>query len=176
MRITESALRKIIRESILLTEAVTVDEAKATATKSISKTVKGKLWEMEKDGKFVDLDEEQTSWLKEYAPQFIAIAVMKNIIHLAVRSESNNDLPENRVGDAIKWTANQLFEKMKDDPDYLSSRLEKAINIVIPFAKRPDEKRFQVPHQERLVQRRRLDRSHRCHSVRFHRFHRRCQN
>ena len=72
MIITESALRKIIRESILLTEAVTVDEAEATATKSISKTVKGKLWEMEKDGKLVDLDEEQTSWLKKYAPQFIA--------------------------------------------------------------------------------------------------------
>ena len=148
MRITESALRKIIRESILLTEGVTVDEAKATATKSISKTVKGKLWEMEKDGKFVDLDEEQISWLKEYAPQFIAQGVLKNIVHLAVRSEFNNDLPEDRVGDAVKWTSNQLFEKMKDDPDYLSSRLEKAIKIVIPFAKRPDEKRFQVPNWE----------------------------
>ena len=146
MRITESALRKIIRESILLTEGVTVDEAEATATKSISKATKGKLWEMEKDGKFVDLDEEQTSWLKEYAPQFIAIAVMKNIIRFAIHSKYNNDLPEDRVGDAVKWTANQLFEKMKDDPDYLSSRLEKAINIVIPFAKRPDEKRFPVPN------------------------------
>ena len=146
MRITESALRKIIRESILLTEAVTVDEAEATAKRSISKATKGKLWEMEKDGKLVDLNEEQTLWLKEHAPQFIAIAVMKNIIHLAVRSKYNNDLPEDRVGDAIKWTSNQLFEKMKDDPDYLSSRLEKAINIVIPFAKRHDEKRFQVPN------------------------------
>lgn len=146
MRITESALRQIIRESILLTEGVTVDEAEKTATKSISNTVKGKLWEMEKDGKLVDLNEDQTSWLKEYAPQFVAIAVMKEIIHLAVRSKYNNDLPEDRVGDAIKWTANQLFEKMKDDPDYLSKRLEKAIDIVIPFAKLPNEKRFPVPN------------------------------
>ena len=44
MRITESALRKIIRESILLTEGVTVDEAEATAKRSISKATKGKLW------------------------------------------------------------------------------------------------------------------------------------
>ena len=151
MRITESALRKIIRESILLTEAVTVDEAKATATKSISKIVIGKLWEMEKDGKFVDLDKEQISWLKKYTPQFIAQGILQKIIHLAVRSEFNNDLPPDTANfsataTAIKWTANQLFEKMKDDPDYLSKRLENAINIVIPFAKRPDEKRFPVPN------------------------------
>ena len=153
MRITESALRKIIRESILLTEGVTVDEAKATATKSISNTVKGKLWEMKKDGKFVDLDEEQISWLEKYAPQFIAQGVLKKIVRLAVGSEFNNDLPPDTDNfsanaAAIKWTANQLFEKMKDDPDYLSKRLENAINIVIPFAKRPDEKRFQVPNWE----------------------------
>jgi len=142
MRITESKLRQLIRESILLTEAVTLDEAEATAKRSISKAAKGKLWEMEKDGKLVDLDEEQTSWLKEHAPQFIAIAVMKNIIHLAVGSRYNNDLPEDRVGDAVKWAHNQLFEKMKDDPTHLSSRLERAINKVIPFAKFPNEKRI----------------------------------
>jgi hypothetical protein len=142
MRITESKLRQLIRESILLTEAVTVDEAEATAKKSISKAAKGKLWEMEKDGKLVDLDEEQISWLKEHAPQFIAIAVMKKSIHFAIGSKYNNDLPEDRVGDAVKWTHNQLFEKMKDDPTHLSSRLEKAINAVIPFAKRPNEKRI----------------------------------
>lgn len=146
MRITESALRKIIRESILLTEGVTVEEAETKVKKSISKAVTGKLWEMEKDGKLVDLNEEQTSWLKEYAPQLIAIAVMKKIIRIAVHSKYNNDLPEDRVGDAIKWTANQIFEKMKDNPDFLSKRLEKAIDIVIPFAKLPNEKRFPVPN------------------------------
>lgn len=151
MRITESALRQIIRETILLTEGVTVDEAEATAKNSISKTVKGKLWEMEKDGKLADLDEDQTSWLKKYAPQFIAIAVMKKIIRLAVHSKYNNDLPPDTdnfsaTAAAIKWTANQLFEKMKDDPDFLSKRLEKSIDIVIPFAKLPNEKRFPVPN------------------------------
>ena len=108
---------------------------------------------MEKDGKLVDLDEEQISWLKEHAPQFIAIAVMKKSIRFAIGSKYNNDLPPDTAnfsatGAAVKWTHNQLFEKMKDDPDYLSSRLEKAINIVIPFAKRPNEKRFQVANWE----------------------------
>lgn len=40
MRITESALRKIIRETILLTEGVTVDEAEATAKKAFRKQSK----------------------------------------------------------------------------------------------------------------------------------------
>jgi len=155
MRITESKLRQLIRESILLTEAiVTLDEAEATAKKSIMRAAKGKLWEMEKDGKLTylnedgkltKLNEEQTSWLKEYAPQFIAIAVMKKSIGFAIGS--NNDLPPDTldfsaIGAAVKWTHNQLFEKMKDEPARLSSRLESAINEVIPFAKRPNEKRI----------------------------------
>jgi hypothetical protein len=142
MRITESKLRQLIRESILLTEAVTLEEAETTAKNSIMGAVRGKLWEMERDGKLVDLDEEQTSWLKKHAQQFIAIAVMKKSIRFAIGSRYNNDLPEDRVGDAVKWTHNQLFEKMKDDPARLSSSLEKAINKVVAFAKLPNEKRI----------------------------------
>ena len=146
MRITESKLRQLIRESILLTEAVTLDEAETKAKKSIMGVVRGKLWDMEKDGKLVALNEEQASWLKEYAPVFIEIAVRAAIVETAIgRSKYNNDLPGDKVGDVFNWANNQLFEKMKDNPDHLSSSLEKAINKVVAFAKLSGEKRMPFP-------------------------------
>jgi hypothetical protein len=49
------------------------------------------------------------------------------------------------VGDVFNWAHNQLFEEMKDNPDHLSSSLEKAINKVIAYAKLSGEKRMPFP-------------------------------
>ena len=128
--ITETRLRHFIRESILLTEAVSIVAAETTAKEKIGSLVKGTIWDMENSSQ-LNLPEERLVWVKEYAPQIIAFVVVEDIIKISLGDRGHFDVNEDYQGDAFKWTYNQLFEKIrKEQPDEIEKAFKFAISRV----------------------------------------------
>ena len=135
---TETKLRQLIRESILLTEADTrtkLEVAKDAAKDKIRSLVRGVIWEMEKSSQ-LNLPEEQLAWVKEYSPHIIAFAVVDDIIKILRGKAGNFDVKEDYQGAAFKWTYNQLFERMrKEQPNEIAKAFEFAIIRVVNDSK-----------------------------------------
>lgn len=144
--LAERKLRQIIRETLLLTEVVTLEEVEPSVKQRIMKMSKGAIWEMEQSGKLsqLDLDEEQLAWLREWAPQLISHALTKGLINISLGNRWSNDVHQDYKGDALKWTYNQLFDRVKDNnPEVLKRRFENAIRQVAEMSKKPAGGEFQ---------------------------------
>lgn len=133
--ITESKLRQIIRESLLLTEALSAEEAELSIMKRVGKLAKGVIWEMKNAGKFFDLDDEQVSWVEEIGPSLISVAVIVRIDRGVSR-----DLPEDKIGIVRNWLYNNIFSHVA------KREIESAVaNGLITHAKLPPERRVFNP-------------------------------